>query len=503
MQFRSCSTIHKWTGIGDNHLTRNVLLQKILTDGLYADTKKNIQQCDMLIIDEIGMLSSDLHGKAEYICRNVRNSTKVFGGLQVIGCGCFRQLPPVPSSSDPGEYCFKHPLFDAKFPHRIILTEIKRQGEHDLISAIHDVALGNPSKDTVDFIKSLKRPLPRNLYPTSIFGTNFDCDFFNDYKLDKLGGKSRLFRSLDDGPYKYLKATTAPKMLKLKVKSKVIITRNIFNGLVNGLEATVIKMEDDTIKIRVNEDINLRHYLEGKEFDLHRYAFVHRNSSNKILAVRTQFPLKLGYAVTVDKLQGRTLAAVVVDMYNFWRPGQLNVALSCAKGKNFLQVINYNTHAAELKAPDSIDNFYSNMGEKPKEDKSCCSKDLCESQYEVNYVQLPLPLGNEASFEDTHTMISENITIKPFPWNANEFLSQLSTECVTETQKEKKSVLMNVAEYKEMLWFLGKHYSLMENLIEDYSTGNKGTRCNLCFLSAHLHHYFTSAIFIDSCKKAM
>ena len=440
----------------------------------------------MLIIDEIGILSSDMLATAEYLCRNVRKSTKVFGGLQVIGSGCFQQLPPVPNHKDPGEYCFRHSMFDAMFPHCIFLTEVKRQNEHDLISAIHDVALGNPSIQTVDFIKSLKRPLPKNLHPTYIFSTNFDCDFFNDYRLDKLGGKAEIFHSADEGPYKYLKATSAPKILRLKVNSKVIVTRNMYNGLVNGIEAHVVAMNDDTIRIRVSKDKNLRHHLEDKEFDVGRYAFLHRDSNNQVKAVRTQFPLKLGYTVTVDKSQGRTLSAVVVDMYNFWRPGQLNVSLSRARTKNFLQVINYNTHTAHPKHPEDVYAFYNEQGEPTEVNLSCCMKDFCQTEYDTNFVQLPIPLATDASFEDTHNLISENITMKPFPWNVTDFLLKLCGETLTQTQKEKKALIDCVKSTNEMKWFLGKHYSLLEGLIDDYSSNSKGSKCNLCFLSAHL-----------------
>ena len=502
LQFRQAQTIHKWSGIGDGHISKNVLLQKIMTDGDMQKTKSSVQEADVLFIDEVGMMSSQLLGNVEYICRNVRQTQRVFGGLQVVASGCFRQLPPVPSSSDPGEYCFMNPLFNSIFPHQINLTDIKRQTDTEFIRSIHAMSLGCPSQETKDFIKSLKRPLPRNLNPTYIFGTNFDCDFFNEYKLDKLRERARIYRAIDDGQYTYFKGITAPRNLSLKINCKVIITRNLFNGLVNGLEAKIIAMEEDKIKIRVNSDEHLQHHMQGKEFELHRYAFIQRNDQNEVKAVRTQFPVKLGYGITVDKSQGRTLSSVVVDCYNFWRPGQLAVAMSRATSKNFLQIMNFNNYACDLKHPECVDEYYNTLGSEMQEDLSCCQMDVVHRQYDLNYVQMTIPSLHECLNEETHSMMTENVTIKPFPWNREQFLCGLCENNVTDTQKMKKKIIQSIKSNKEIEWFLGKHYSFIDMLLKEYSAGSKGTKCNLCFLSAHLHRYLTSTIYLECCKKA-
>ena len=97
LQFHNGMTIHKWSGIGDCHLGRNATLQMIMTDNSYESVKKNICETDCLIIDEIGMFSGQNFGDVEYLCRKVRNSQTIFGGMQVIASGCFKQLPPVAS----------------------------------------------------------------------------------------------------------------------------------------------------------------------------------------------------------------------------------------------------------------------------------------------------------------------------------------------------------------------------------------------------------------------
>lgn len=91
-------TLHSWSGIGDGRFSNEQLLQKLKTNEHFAKYKTNIKQTDILIIDEISMLSAKLFNQVEFICRKIRENDFYFGGLQVIGSGDFFQLPPVPDS---------------------------------------------------------------------------------------------------------------------------------------------------------------------------------------------------------------------------------------------------------------------------------------------------------------------------------------------------------------------------------------------------------------------
>ena len=93
------------------------------------------------------------------------------------------------------------------------------------------------------------------------------------------------------------------------------------------MSGTVIKFNENIIEVQIDHDEHLQHAMRGQKFQIEKYKFLIRDEHNNIAAVRDQFPLKLGYSVTVDKAHGRTLDAVVVDAYNFWRCGQLGVAV--------------------------------------------------------------------------------------------------------------------------------------------------------------------------------
>ena len=119
----NATTLHYWAGLSDGHLSKEQLVKRASLDNNAA---KRICQSEVLVIDEIGMLSATLFEKVEYVCRKVRKNASYFGGLQVIAAGDFRQLMPVPDYlyGDEGNPCYTWQGFYSVFPHRINLTEV-------------------------------------------------------------------------------------------------------------------------------------------------------------------------------------------------------------------------------------------------------------------------------------------------------------------------------------------------------------------------------------------
>ena len=204
LQFERGRTVHSWTALGDCHLPKSTIVQNVMTDNSYSHIKNNITTTDVLILDEIGMLSCKNFESIEYICRKVRNNNLLFGGLQVIASGCFKQLPPVPSVNDTGKYAFESDLFKSVFPHRLLLKEIHRQKESDLIEAVQELCNGTPSERTNKLMKSLSRPLDNDEGAVYIFGTNRDCDYMNELKLDEIPGLKRSYLAIDDSKCHYI-----------------------------------------------------------------------------------------------------------------------------------------------------------------------------------------------------------------------------------------------------------------------------------------------------------
>ena len=88
------------------------------------------------------MLSARLFDALELISRSLRNDTRVFGGLQLVACGDFFQLPPLPNSYDVGLFLFESQKWKTVFSHMMILTIVVRQSEERLIHFLNDLREG-------------------------------------------------------------------------------------------------------------------------------------------------------------------------------------------------------------------------------------------------------------------------------------------------------------------------------------------------------------------------
>ena len=120
------TTLHSFAGIKDGSGSLSQLLERI--DG-NPEAKERGRKTDVLVIDEVSMLSEKIFNYAEYIARNVRQESRSFGGIQVIASGDFFQLPPVPRYDDEGNFAFQSKLWDVVFPHTCLLKTVQRQRE--------------------------------------------------------------------------------------------------------------------------------------------------------------------------------------------------------------------------------------------------------------------------------------------------------------------------------------------------------------------------------------
>ncbi|CAG2207257.1 PIF1 [Mytilus edulis] len=333
-------TIHSWSGIADGRYSNEALREKIENNEHYAKYKQNILNTDVLFIDEISMLSKKLFEQLEFICRKIRNSNLMFGGIQVIAVGDFFQLPPVPDNLklDAGEYCFKSEVFVQLFQHKFVLQRVMRQNQVDFINAINNISRGDLPEDTNNLLMRLSRKLPPGKDPIRLCSRNFDCDIHNSCKLIDMEG------------------------------CPVMFLKNLSDKLVNGLRGNVTAVSTKIITVHFNNDI---------EVDLKRETFtVYSSLDNKIVASRQQFPLCLAFAITIHKSQGLTLDRVEVDASYIFAAGQLGVAVGRAKEKKGLRILGFNSKSV-MRHDESLYKFYSESSITVYEKQlSCCKKDF-------------------------------------------------------------------------------------------------------------------------------
>lgn len=183
-----------------------------------------------------------------------------------------------------------------------------------LIQAINELCDGSPTPETEAFLKSLDRPVlnGQNQNTTFLLGTNFDVEYINQEKLDEMiPGQSKYFRSTDTGRSELLRSCAACKVLTLKVGAPVILIRNISEGLYNGCIGQVSSISQDNIVVNFDQRL----------VNMERCLFeIYDPTSEKVLASRQQFPLRLAYAMTVHRAQGQSIQYLEVDCYSFFAP---------------------------------------------------------------------------------------------------------------------------------------------------------------------------------------
>ncbi|WAR29169.1 PIF1-like protein [Mya arenaria] len=353
-------TVHKWSGLGDGRFTAQQLNRLIdASDDHYVAAAERMKNVDILIIDEISMLSKCMFDKLEAVMRHVRGSSQVFGGAQLVVVGDFLQLPLLGIQ---GEFSFQSEVFPL---HRLFLSQVMRQKDEQLIKVVHNLAIGKVDQETTAYVKHLSRPLTlAGRETTRLFSVNILADIYNRDCLMRVNGDVYQFEAIDEGDERHLNTLTVQKTLWLKKNAKVMLLRNLSDQLVNGLCGTVVDVREGEVDV---------HFLTlGKTTTLTRMNFaVFDPASNKNLAVRNQVPLKLCYAITVHKAQGMTLDRAEVDCRQMFQSGQIAVAMGRVKSPDGLLVVNF-TKDAVIPQPSLVLDFLNSQWIPEEVDRSCC-----------------------------------------------------------------------------------------------------------------------------------
>lgn len=245
-------TVHRFCGLEDGRHEPSDIISVIKNTPKCDSVIKSIMAVDVLIVDECSMISERTFESLYNIC-SMKDPTKVFGGIQVIFCGDFLQLPPVPNKryNDDGSYCFQSQHFQDVFPHRVTLTEnVRQNNDANFVKILSEIYKGALSQEALTFFDHIKRPLPDDCDSIKLFSTNSLVDEFNRKCLLSQDGDLYEFNACDSGILAELKDLTVPKVLWVKVGCPVILLRNLSNTLVNGLRGTLMAVNDTELTIR-------------------------------------------------------------------------------------------------------------------------------------------------------------------------------------------------------------------------------------------------------------
>tara|TARA_R110000824_G_scaffold121893_3_gene278350 strand:- start:14093 stop:15328 length:1236 start_codon:yes stop_codon:yes gene_type:complete len=314
-------TYHSWSGMGLGKETVDELVEKVLRSRWCEDQRATIKRTKHLIIDEISMMGADHFVKLDQICRAVRESQEPFGGIQLIMFGDFLQLPPVKA-----EYVFTSPLWDYLLPVVIVLTTIHRQKDKEFAELLHRVREAKHTKDDMVFLEGCGSKKLEALDEQIVLHSHNDSvDQFNKKMLGDIRLDEYIYHANDSGKGAPLKALQrdciSPAELVLKVSARVMLTKNLGKGLCNGSLGTVARLDKRQMWVQWDQNASLMKMN-------HETWEVTDTVSRDVLARRSQFPLRLAWAITIHKSQGMTLKSANIYLGKCFAPGQAYVALS-------------------------------------------------------------------------------------------------------------------------------------------------------------------------------
>ena len=301
-----------------------------------------IRSIDLLVIDEISMVRSDLLDAVDSALRRYRDRNNPFGGIQLLMIGDLQQLAPVVKDEDReiiGKY-YDSPYFFGSRALKstdyitIELKHIYRQNDQVFIDLLNKVRNNHVDSQVIEELN--KRYVPdfdpdTNGGYITLTTHNAQAAMLNDSKLEKLPGKAHRFKALIEDDFPEFSYPASDELI-LKKGARVMFIKNDFSRnklYFNGKLGVVESFDEDGIMIRCPGDEHpIR--VEMAEWQNMKYTLDEetKDIEEKVIGVFRQYPLRLAWAITIHKSQGLTFDRAVIDARAAFAHGQVYVALS-------------------------------------------------------------------------------------------------------------------------------------------------------------------------------
>ena len=371
-------TVHSWAGIGLANGDADFIVKRVATNKYKAAGWKKI---DVLIIDEVSMMSQKIFEILDCVGRAVRKDKRPFGGLQVIFSGDFYQLPPVDDkqNEDPAAsaFCFESPDWPATFPVIVQLKKIFRQTDQVYTGILNQIRVGKLFKSALDTLTPhIGKTLPSTFIPTILLPRRRDAELINAAELEKLPSEKKTFTltraemlpekaqqtpkaqeqiSAEQREMEYTFLTNnimADKEIVLKKGAQVMCIANIdmesAEPIVNGSQGIIVDFVGNLPLVQFNNGVR-------------RTVGYHTWSSESFPSIGVkQIPLIYAWAITIHKAQGVSLDMAQIDAgSNIFECGQTYVALSRIKSLEGLYLTAFNPQ--KIKVNKKVQEYYKTL----------------------------------------------------------------------------------------------------------------------------------------------
>jgi ATP-dependent exoDNAse (exonuclease V) alpha subunit len=331
-------TIHSFFGFGPRLMQKHEIKRRF--------NKKLYENIEVLIIDEISMVRADIMDNMDYFLRLNRDNSKPFGGVQVVLFGDLFQLPPVVSSPEEqlyfqtyykGPYFFYAKVFDNEaFKLDLIeLRKIYRQEERHFIRLLETVRTNRMDYEDLEDLNLRYDPKfeSGDNYIT-LTTRNMIADQINERALKQIESPTYLFQARIEGDFDPRNFPTET-MLQLKLGAQVMFIKNdAEKRYVNGSVGRIVKLDDENIHVELEEKNGGTKVVEVTQasWEMLRYKASETDISQLVaetIGSFKQYPLKMAWAITIHKSQGKTFDKVIIDLgKGAFESGQTYVALS-------------------------------------------------------------------------------------------------------------------------------------------------------------------------------
>jgi ATP-dependent exoDNAse (exonuclease V) alpha subunit len=330
-------TIHSFFGFPPRMIDTNEIVKR-KNSRIYCNL-------DMIIIDEVSMVRADIMDNINFFLQINREVYSPFGGVQMVFFGDMFQLPPVVSTPFERQYFREHFSSQYFFSSKVIeneidlrmveLNQVYRQDERIFLKLLDNIRLNCVDEDDFELINERFLPLPENKdYFITLSSRNASVDAINNTEIAKIEDAKMIYPATIKGEFNPQLYPTESQLLLKRGAQVMFVKNDPLKQFVNGTIGTITHISNNDIYAKILDEQGNEKELKVEEQEWEIIRYTKDKEHDQKIAIETigtfrQYPIKLAWAITIHKSQGKTFDKVIIDMAGgAFEFGQTYVALS-------------------------------------------------------------------------------------------------------------------------------------------------------------------------------